>query len=77
MMILAKNLPTGTLAAEMRETFGRFGSLGQMLLPKGGVTAILEFLEPLDVHRAFQNLAYSKVGLPQGRGSWHVGGPSA
>ncbi|MBZ3883469.1 putative RNA-binding protein 19 [Sciurus carolinensis] len=27
-MILAKNLPAGTLAAELRETFGHFGSLG-------------------------------------------------
>ncbi|MBZ3874488.1 putative RNA-binding protein 19 [Sciurus carolinensis] len=40
--------PADTLAAELRETFGRFGSLGQVLLPKVGVTAILEFLEPLD-----------------------------
>ncbi|MBZ3881271.1 putative RNA-binding protein 19 [Sciurus carolinensis] len=77
-VILAKNLPTGTLAAELRETFGHFGSLGQVLLPKGGVTAIIvEFLEPLDACRAFRHLAYSKVGLPQGIGSWLVGRPSA
>ncbi|MBZ3873662.1 putative RNA-binding protein 19 [Sciurus carolinensis] len=53
-MILAKNLPTGTLAAELWETFSHFGSLGQVLLPKGGVTAIIvEFLEPLEACRAF------------------------
>ncbi|MBZ3876758.1 putative RNA-binding protein 19 [Sciurus carolinensis] len=53
-VILAKNLPAGTLAAELWETFGRFGSLGRVLLPKGGVTAIIvEFLEPLEVHRSF------------------------
>ncbi|MBZ3872682.1 putative RNA-binding protein 19, partial [Sciurus carolinensis] len=53
-MILAKNLPAGTLAAELRETFGHFGSQGRVLLPKGGVTAIIvEFLEPLEVCRAF------------------------
>uniref|UniRef100_A0A8D2JJ38 Probable RNA-binding protein 19 n=1 Tax=Sciurus vulgaris TaxID=55149 RepID=A0A8D2JJ38_SCIVU len=59
-VILAKNLPAGTLAAELRETFGRFGSLGRVLLPEGGVTAIVEFLEPLEARRAFRHLAYSK-----------------
>ncbi|MBZ3888224.1 putative RNA-binding protein 19, partial [Sciurus carolinensis] len=53
-VILAKNLPAGTLAAELRETFGHFGSLGRVLLPKGGVTAIIvEFLEPLEAHRVW------------------------
>lgn len=63
-VILVKNLPAGTLAAELQETFGRFGSLGRVLLPEGGVTAIVEFLEPLEARRAFRHLAYSKVGLP-------------
>ncbi|MBZ3890162.1 putative RNA-binding protein 19 [Sciurus carolinensis] len=64
-VILTKNLPTGTLAAELRETFSHFWSLGRVLLPKGSITAIIvEFLEPLDAHRS--TLAYSKVGLPQG-----------
>ncbi|XP_008052444.1 probable RNA-binding protein 19 [Carlito syrichta] len=59
-VILAKNLPAGTLAAELQETFGRFGSLGRVLLPEGGVTAIVEFLEPLEARKAFRQLAYSK-----------------
>ncbi|EPY78398.1 putative RNA-binding protein 19 [Camelus ferus] len=59
-VILVKNLPAGTLAAELQETFGRFGSLGRVLLPEGGVTAIVEFLEPLEARRAFRHLAYSK-----------------
>lgn len=59
-VILAKNLPAGTLAAELQETFGRFGSLGRVLLPEGGVTAIVEFLEPLEARKAFRHLAYSK-----------------
>jgi hypothetical protein len=62
-VILAKNLPAGTPAAELQETFGRFGSLGRVLLPEGGVTAIVEFLEPLEARKAFRHLAYSKVGL--------------
>ena len=64
-MILVKNLPAGTLAAELQETFGRFGSLGRVLLPEGGVTAIVEFLEPLEARKAFRHLAYSKVGPPE------------
>lgn len=69
-VILAKNLPAGTLAAELQETFGRFGSLGRVLLPEGGVTAIVEFLEPLEARKAFRHLAYSKVGLPQACFRW-------
>ncbi|VTJ91495.1 Hypothetical predicted protein, partial [Marmota monax] len=59
-VILAKNLPAGTLAAELQETFGRFGSLGCVLLCEGGVTVIMEFLEPLEARKAFRHLAYSK-----------------
>ncbi|XP_048198851.1 probable RNA-binding protein 19 isoform X2 [Perognathus longimembris pacificus] len=59
-VILAKNLPAGTSTAELQETFGRFGSLGRVLLPEGGVTAIVEFLEPLEARKAFRHLAYSK-----------------
>lgn len=66
-MILVKNLPAGTLAAELQETFGRFGSLGRVLLPEGGITAIVEFLEPLEARKAFRHLAYSKVGPPEPR----------
>ncbi|GAB1290094.1 Probable RNA-binding protein 19 [Apodemus speciosus] len=59
-VILAKNLPAGTVAAELQEIFSRFGSLGRVLLPEGGITAIVEFLEPLEARKAFRNLAYSK-----------------
>lgn len=64
-VILVKNLPAGTLAAELQETFSRFGSLGRVLLPEGGITAIVEFLEPLEARKAFRHLAYSKVGPPE------------
>ncbi|XP_027972445.1 probable RNA-binding protein 19 isoform X2 [Eumetopias jubatus] len=59
-VILVKNLPAGTLAAELQETFGRFGSLGRVLLPEGGITAIVEFVEALEARKAFRHLAYSK-----------------
>ncbi|XP_044529633.1 probable RNA-binding protein 19 [Gracilinanus agilis] len=59
-VILAKNLPSGTRPSELQELFGRFGSLGRVLLPEGGVTAIVEYLEPLEARRGFTSLAYSK-----------------
>ncbi|XP_020833705.1 putative RNA-binding protein 19 isoform X2 [Phascolarctos cinereus] len=59
-VILVKNLPAGTRASELQEIFSRHGSLGRVLLPEGGVTAIVEYLEPLEARRGFTSLAYSK-----------------
>ncbi|XP_069475328.1 probable RNA-binding protein 19 isoform X2 [Ambystoma mexicanum] len=59
-VILAKNLPAGTKASEIQEVFGRHGDLGRVVLPEGGITAIVEFLEPTEAKRAFTKLAYSK-----------------
>ncbi|XP_054853007.1 probable RNA-binding protein 19 [Eublepharis macularius] len=59
-VILVKNLPAGTKEAELEESFGAYGSLGRVLLPEGGVTAIVEFLEPTEAKQAFTKLAYSK-----------------
>ncbi|NWW65982.1 RBM19 protein, partial [Ifrita kowaldi] len=59
-VILVKNLPAGTSAMELEEVFGKHGSLGRVLLPEGGITAIVEFLEPTEAKQAFTNLAYSK-----------------
>lgn len=62
-MILVKNLPAGTKVVELEEVFGPYGSLGRVLLPEGGITAIVEFLEPTEAKRAFTKLAYSKVSM--------------
>ncbi|XP_036591321.1 probable RNA-binding protein 19 [Trichosurus vulpecula] len=59
-VILVKNLPAGTRASELQEIFSRYGSLGRVLLPEGGITAIVEYLEPLEARRGFTSLAYSK-----------------
>lgn len=70
-MILVKNLPAGTSALELEQLFGHHGGLGRVLLPEGGITAIVEFLEPTEAKQAFTRLAYSKVGtLP---GEWDLG----
>ncbi|NXX36963.1 RBM19 protein, partial [Nicator chloris] len=59
-VILVKNLPAGTSALELEELFGKHGGLGRVLLPEGGITAIVEFLEPTEAKQAFTRLAYSK-----------------
>uniref|UniRef100_A0A8C8VE71 Probable RNA-binding protein 19 n=1 Tax=Pelusios castaneus TaxID=367368 RepID=A0A8C8VE71_9SAUR len=59
-VILVKNLPAGTTVEELEVVFGLHGSLGRVLLPEGGITAIVEFLEPTEAKRAFTKLAYSK-----------------
>ncbi|NXF94264.1 RBM19 protein, partial [Eubucco bourcierii] len=59
-VILVKNLPASTSAAELEDVFGKYGSLGRVLLPEGGITAIVEFLEPTEAKQAFTRLAYTK-----------------
>uniref|UniRef100_A0A803YP77 RRM domain-containing protein n=1 Tax=Meleagris gallopavo TaxID=9103 RepID=A0A803YP77_MELGA len=59
-VILVKNLPATTSTAELEAVFGKHGSLGRVLLPAGGITAIVEFLEPTEAKQAFTKLAYSK-----------------
>ncbi|XP_038145996.1 probable RNA-binding protein 19 [Cyprinodon tularosa] len=59
-VILVKNLPAGVTTAELEELFSPHGSLGRVLLPPSGLTAIIEFLEPTEAKRAFTRLAYSK-----------------
>uniref|UniRef100_A0A665X1U2 Probable RNA-binding protein 19 n=1 Tax=Echeneis naucrates TaxID=173247 RepID=A0A665X1U2_ECHNA len=58
--ILVKNLPAGVAVSELEELFSPHGSLGRVLLPPSGLTAIIEFLEPTEAKRAFTRLAYSK-----------------
>ncbi|MCQ4179736.1 hypothetical protein FK518_29805, partial [Klebsiella pneumoniae] len=55
-MILVKNLPAGTSVAELEDVFGEHGSLGRVLLPEGGITAIVEFLEPTEAKQGFTRL---------------------
>ncbi|NWZ67189.1 RBM19 protein, partial [Acrocephalus arundinaceus] len=59
-VMLVKNLPAGTSALELEELFGKHGSLGRVLLPEGGITAIVEFLQPTEAKQAFTSLAYTK-----------------
>ncbi|KAJ3111200.1 hypothetical protein HDU96_005900 [Phlyctochytrium bullatum] len=64
-IILVKNLMAGTTADEIIEAFGKFGTLGRVLVPPSGVLAIVEYLEENEAKVAFRRLAYTKFkGLP-------------
>lgn len=58
-VIIAKNLPAFTPVIEIRELFAKFGVLGRVLLPPGGITAVIEFAEPGEARSAFTNLAFT------------------
>ncbi|XP_039628243.1 probable RNA-binding protein 19 [Polypterus senegalus] len=59
-VLLVKNLPAGVQVAELETVFCRFGTLGRVLLPPAGLTALIEFLEPTEAKHAFTKLAYTK-----------------
>ena len=59
-IIIAKNLPANTPASEMKDLFIKFGVLGRVLLPPGGITAIIEFIDNGEARKAFTNLAYTR-----------------
>ncbi|XP_066520410.1 probable RNA-binding protein 19 [Hoplias malabaricus] len=59
-VILVKNLPSGVQVKDLEDLFAPHGSLGRVLLPPAGLTAIVEFLESTEAKRAFTRLAYTK-----------------
>ena len=61
--MLVKNLPAGTTTEELQEVFSKHGTLGRVLLPPSGVTAIVEYLAQTEARTGFTRLAYTKVVL--------------
>ncbi|EDV51227.1 probable RNA-binding protein 19 [Drosophila erecta] len=59
-VILAKNLPAATDISELTPIFSRYGPIGRIVLPPSGVTALIEYCDPLEARQAFKKLAYSK-----------------
>eukprot|EP00903_Cladosiphon_okamuranus_P014644 g13579.t1 len=59
-VILVKNLPYSTEAAELAKRFGAFGDVGRVLLPPSKAVALVEFLAASDARRAFKRLAYTR-----------------
>ena len=59
--MLVKNLPAKTKAEEIEQVFSPCGTLGRVLIPPSGVTAIVEFIAPTEARAAFTKLAYRRV----------------
>lgn len=58
--ILVKNLPAGTDKEEIKLLFVKYGQLARFLMPKHGITALVDFIEPFEAKKAFTKLAYSQ-----------------
>eukprot|EP00106_Octopus_bimaculoides_P015495 XP_014782937.1 PREDICTED: probable RNA-binding protein 19 [Octopus bimaculoides] len=59
-VILVKNLPADCKGEEIAKVFSKYGTLGRVIFPPAGITAIIEFLSPSEAKKAFTNLAYTK-----------------
>ena len=59
-VMLVKNLPANTPAGQLQAIFEKHGTVGQVILPPSGITAIVEFVESSEAKKAFRNLAYTK-----------------
>lgn len=58
--ILVKNLPADTSIDEIRKMFEKHGELARFLMPKHGLAALIDFIEPFEAKKAFNKLAYSQ-----------------
>ena len=59
-IILVKNLPFGTTDSDLNKLFSPFGSISRLVLPPGGVSALVEYSEIAHAQSAFRKLAYTK-----------------
>ena len=59
-VILVKNLPFGTTAEELDILFSPFGTLDRVVIPKYGITGVVEYLSESQAKVGFSKLAYSK-----------------
>lgn len=59
-VILIKNFPFGTTAAELAELFLPFGVLKRFIMPPNGIIAILQYRDQTSARSAFQQLSYKR-----------------
>ena len=59
-VLLVKNLPVETKAAELTRLFAPFGEIGRFVFPEPNVIALIEFLDSSSARRAFRGLAYKR-----------------
>ena len=61
-IILVKNIPYGTTAAQLHEMFVTHGELQRVLVPPAGTLAVIEFAHADEARKAFRALAYRRLG---------------
>ncbi len=61
-ILLVKNIPYGTSAADIRALFEAHGELRRVLVPPAGTLAIVEFVHPDEGYKAFRAVAYRRLG---------------
>ncbi|KAL1937937.1 hypothetical protein VTO73DRAFT_12687 [Trametes versicolor] len=61
-IILVKNIPYGTSAADVRALFEPHGELRRVLVPPAGTLAVVEFTHAEDGRKAFRAVAYRRLG---------------
>ena len=59
-VIIAKNIPTNTQIDELRNVFGRFGTLVKVVMPPSRTVSLIEFAAPQEARAAFKHLAYKQ-----------------
>ena len=61
-VILVKNIPYGTSAADVRALFEPHGELRRVLVPPAGTLAVVEFVNADEGRKAFRAVAYRRMG---------------
>ncbi|KAF7294210.1 hypothetical protein HMN09_01149400 [Mycena chlorophos] len=61
-IILVKNIPYGTTAAQIQELFEEHGELTRVLVPPAGTIAVVEFARSDEAGKAFRAIAYRRMG---------------
>ena len=61
-IILVKNIPYGTSAADVRALFEPHGELRRVLVPPAGTIAVVEFVNADEGRKAFRAVAYRRLG---------------
>jgi multiple RNA-binding domain-containing protein 1 len=59
-IILVKNIPSSTTEDELMEMFGKFGTIGRLVLPPARTIALVEIPDRNEAKIAFRKLAYKK-----------------
>jgi multiple RNA-binding domain-containing protein 1 len=60
--ILVKNIPYGTIPAQIRELFEAHGELRRVLVPPAGTMGVVEFVHADEASKAFRAVAYRRMG---------------